>query len=186
MIVWGWVGECGGGEWWFKTSLLKENCLWGRCKKKVKKTNNSAFSATHTYIKLTLVSFFLLFFMHFSLIPIKVCTPGSFLDDQSVENSSGSDSEDGCLQIWLRIFFGGQAFEPHKSFSIGRPHCILSNQSLQNDMDTSHNILLPYQKENNWSCEENKLSKLRRCIVWAGYNLQKLEIEMDIWPTYLR
>ena len=40
---------------------MKENCLWGRCKKKVKKTNNSAFSATHTYIKLTLVSFFLLF-----------------------------------------------------------------------------------------------------------------------------
>ena len=41
---------------------MKENCLWGRCKKKVKKINNSAFSATHTYIKLTLVSFFLLFF----------------------------------------------------------------------------------------------------------------------------
>ena len=46
---------------------MKENCLWGRCKKKVKKTNNSAFSATHTYIKLTLVSFFLLFFMHLPL-----------------------------------------------------------------------------------------------------------------------
>ena len=39
-------------------------CLKGRCKKKVKKTNNSAFSATHTYIKLTLVSFFYFFFMH--------------------------------------------------------------------------------------------------------------------------
>ena len=34
----------------------------GKVQKKVKKTNNSAFSATHTYIKLTLVSFFLLFF----------------------------------------------------------------------------------------------------------------------------
>ena len=56
------MGECGGGVWWFKTSLLKENCLWGRCKKKVKKTNKSAFSATHTYIKLTLVSFFYFFF----------------------------------------------------------------------------------------------------------------------------
>ena len=33
----------------------------GKVQKKVK-TNNSAFSATHTYIKLTLVSFFLLFF----------------------------------------------------------------------------------------------------------------------------
>ena len=33
----------------------------GAVQKKVKKTNNSAFSATHTYIKLTLV-FFLLFF----------------------------------------------------------------------------------------------------------------------------
>ena len=72
MIVWGWVGECGGGVWWFKTSLLKENCLWGRCKKKVKKTNNSAFSATHTNIKLTLVSFFSsLFFAPFpyNLLP---------------------------------------------------------------------------------------------------------------------
>ena len=62
MTVWGWVGECGGGVWWFKTSLLKENCLWGRCKKSKKKTNNSAFSATHTYIKLTLVSFFYSFY----------------------------------------------------------------------------------------------------------------------------
>ena len=32
-------------------------------KKSKKKTNNSAFSATHTYIKLTLVSFLLLFFL---------------------------------------------------------------------------------------------------------------------------
>ena len=32
------------------------------------------------------------------LIPRKVCTPGSFLDDQSVENSSGSDSEDADKQ----------------------------------------------------------------------------------------
>ena len=40
---------------------MKENCLWGRCKKEVKKSNNSAFSATHTYIKLTLVSFFFTF-----------------------------------------------------------------------------------------------------------------------------
>ena len=30
----------------------------GKVQKKIKKTNNSAFSATHTYIKLTLVSFF--------------------------------------------------------------------------------------------------------------------------------
>ena len=42
---------------------MKENCLWGRCRKKVKKPNNSAFSATYTYIKLTLVTFFLLFFL---------------------------------------------------------------------------------------------------------------------------
>ena len=35
----------------------------GKVQKKVKKkTNNSAFSATHTYIKLTLVSFFYVFF----------------------------------------------------------------------------------------------------------------------------
>ena len=51
---------------WFKTSTVKENCLSNYCQgKKVKKTNNSAFSATHTYIKLTLVSFFLLFFCTF-------------------------------------------------------------------------------------------------------------------------
>ena len=42
---------------------MKENCLWGRCKKKGKKTNNSTFLATHTYKKLTLVSSFLLFFL---------------------------------------------------------------------------------------------------------------------------
>ena len=53
----------GGGVWWFKTSLRKENCLWGRCKK-----NNSAFLATNTYIKLTLVSFFFTFFLHLPLI----------------------------------------------------------------------------------------------------------------------
>ena len=41
---------------------MKESCLWGRCKKKVKKSNNLAFSSTHTYIKLTLVSFFYFFF----------------------------------------------------------------------------------------------------------------------------
>merc|ERR1712209_309516 len=46
---------------------MKENCLWGRCKKKVKKTNNSAFSATYTYIKLTLVSFYSFFSMHLPL-----------------------------------------------------------------------------------------------------------------------
>ena len=34
----------------------------GEVQKKVKKTNNSALSATHTYIKLTLVSFFFTFF----------------------------------------------------------------------------------------------------------------------------
>ena len=35
----------------------------GKVQKKSKKeTNNSAFSATHTYIKLTLVSFFYFFF----------------------------------------------------------------------------------------------------------------------------
>ena len=62
----------GGGVWWFKTSLLKENCLWERCKKKVEKTNKSAFSATHTYIKLTLVSFFLLFFYFAPSPPKKV------------------------------------------------------------------------------------------------------------------
>ena len=42
---------------------MKENCLWEGAKKSKKKTNNSAFSATHTYIKLTLVSCFLLFFL---------------------------------------------------------------------------------------------------------------------------
>merc|ERR1712012_478295 len=41
---------------------MKGKCLWGKCKKKVKKPNNSAFSATHTYIKLTLVSFFYFFY----------------------------------------------------------------------------------------------------------------------------
>ena len=53
---------------------MKENCLWGRCKQKVKKTNNSTFSATHKYIKQTLVSFFLLFF----LCTFPYAFPGNF------------------------------------------------------------------------------------------------------------
>ena len=54
---------------WFKTSTLKENCLLNYCwGKKGKKTKISPFPATHTYIKLTLVSlFFLLFFCTFPL-----------------------------------------------------------------------------------------------------------------------
>ena len=43
---------------------MKENCLWGRCKKSIKKTNNSTFSATHTYIKTNTCQFFLLFFFY--------------------------------------------------------------------------------------------------------------------------
>ena len=48
---------------WFKTSTLKENCLSNYCwgKKRRKKTNISPFPATHTYIKLTFVSFFSIF-----------------------------------------------------------------------------------------------------------------------------
>ena len=41
--------------------LWKKIAYGEGAKKKVKKTNNSAFSATHTYIKLTLVSFFYFF-----------------------------------------------------------------------------------------------------------------------------
>ena len=56
----------GGGVWWGRVvvqNLPSERKLpMGKVQKKVKKTNKSAFSATHTYIKLTLVSFFLLFF----------------------------------------------------------------------------------------------------------------------------
>merc|ERR1719237_163345 len=50
---------------WFKTSTLKENCLSNYCwgKKRKKKTNISPFPATHTYIKLTFVSFFFNFFI---------------------------------------------------------------------------------------------------------------------------
>ena len=47
------VGECGGSKPPFGKKIAN-----GEGAKK----NNSAFSATHTYIKLTLVSFFLLFF----------------------------------------------------------------------------------------------------------------------------
>ena len=52
---------------WFKTSTLKENCLSNYCwgKKRRKKTNISPFPATHTYIKLTFVSFFQFFFAPF-------------------------------------------------------------------------------------------------------------------------
>ena len=44
----------------FKTSNLKENCLLNYCLggKRRKRTNISQFPATHTNIKLALVSFF--------------------------------------------------------------------------------------------------------------------------------
>ena len=68
------VGEGGGGGYnsplwpryhpiWFKTSTLKDNCLFKLLLgKKGKKTNISQFLASHAYIKLTFVSFFFLFF----------------------------------------------------------------------------------------------------------------------------
>ena len=46
----------------------------GKVQKKIKKTNNSTFSATHTYIKLTLVSFFPFFSMHLSLNQTTRCS----------------------------------------------------------------------------------------------------------------
>ena len=53
----------GGGVWW--GSVVVQNLPSERklpMGKVQKKTNNSAFSATHTYIKLTLVSFFYFFY----------------------------------------------------------------------------------------------------------------------------
>ena len=84
------LGMC-GGMWWGSVvaqNLPSERKLpMGNVQKKVKKTNNSAFSATHTYIKLTLVSFFLLFFMHLPLTPGRKCRRNlqvcSERDDQS-------------------------------------------------------------------------------------------------------
>ena len=58
MTVWGWVGECGGS----KPPFWKKIAYGEGAKKSKKKTNNSAFSATHTCIKLTLVTFFSSFF----------------------------------------------------------------------------------------------------------------------------
>ena len=56
VTVWGSVGECGGS----KPPFWKKIAYGKGAKKSKKKTNNSAFWATHTYIKLIL--FFLLFF----------------------------------------------------------------------------------------------------------------------------
>ena len=59
MTVWEWVGECGGSKPPFGKKIA-----YGEGAKK----NNSAFLATNTYIKLTLVSFFFTFFLHLPLI----------------------------------------------------------------------------------------------------------------------
>ena len=65
MTGWGWVGECGGSKPTFWKKIAYEEGA-----KKVKKTtNNSAFSATHTYIKLTLVSFFYFFYAPSPYLP---------------------------------------------------------------------------------------------------------------------
>ena len=55
-----------------------------------KKTNNSAFSATHTYIKLTL-SFFYFFFMHLPLSPDNGETHDNDVDDY--ESDGGGDED---------------------------------------------------------------------------------------------
>ena len=56
---------------WFKTSTLKDNCLFKLLLgKKGKKTNISPFLATHTNIKLTFVSFFFIFFLNLSHIKV--------------------------------------------------------------------------------------------------------------------
>ena len=56
---------------WFKTLTLKDNCLFELLLgTKGKKTNISPFPATHTYIKLTFVSFFPFIFLHLSLMQV--------------------------------------------------------------------------------------------------------------------
>ena len=57
----------------FKTSTLKKNYLFNYCwgGKGRKKTTISPFPATHTYIKLTLVIFFLLLFL--ASFPYQYC-----------------------------------------------------------------------------------------------------------------
>ena len=74
MTVWGWVGESGGGVWWFKTYLLKK-IAYGEGAKKEKKTNKSTFLAKHTYIKLTLVNFFSIFFCTLQFLYEKLIMP---------------------------------------------------------------------------------------------------------------
>ena len=59
----------------------------GKVQKKVKKTKNSTFSATHTYIKLTLFRFFYFFFYaHFPniLYFIRLLAGLSFVDIKNV------------------------------------------------------------------------------------------------------
>ena len=62
----------------------------GKVQKKVKKkTNNSTFPATHTYIKLTLVSFFLLFFL--CTFPLEELCNKSYIKDERRSVIGGSD-----------------------------------------------------------------------------------------------
>ena len=59
----------------------------GKVQKKVKKTNNSAFSATHTYIKLTLVSFFYFFFYApFPNLSLQIGIFNAVIEDTPNEN----------------------------------------------------------------------------------------------------
>ena len=116
MTVWGWVGECGGS----KPPFWKKIAYGESAKKVKKKTKNSVFSATHTYIKLTL-SFFLLFFCTFPLGAknqscrkymvrhIKTCARR--VESQRKKDSIRHTSFEKKPKIYLKItYFGKAAF----------------------------------------------------------------------------
>ena len=101
MTVWGWVGECGGS----KPPFWKKIAYGEGAKKSKKKTNNSAFSATPTYIKLTLVNFFLLFFMHLPLMTSMNLVPRSWWvqDLQVPFDGNGIDYWDAICTCILQL-----------------------------------------------------------------------------------
>ena len=90
---------------WFKTLTLKDNCLFELLLgKKGEKNNISQFSATHTHIKLTFVSFFSFIFWHLS--------PYQFLDgfvpdicSLTTRNRKGHQSQWMCYIC--------KVFQPH-------------------------------------------------------------------------
>ena len=111
---------------WFKTSTLKENCLSNYCwgKKTREKNNISPFPATHTYIKLTFVSFFFNFF--FAPFPYSQNWPLKDIEGHLCLPTSLSGDHFMCLGFNHKMSAGKVLFASLSCIILHRKHQLQS------------------------------------------------------------